>query len=77
MSARPARRHRGADTDGGTAAQAALGSLVASGYLIFFWMSLTVISPEIRPSSSTTGSFSMRWRPRIACASVSVVPWGR
>ena len=39
-----------------------------------FWMSLTVISPASRPASSTSGSFSMRWRWRIALASSSVVP---
>ena len=39
-----------------------------------FWMSLTVISPASRPSLSTSGSFSMRYRWRIALASSSVVP---
>ena len=39
-------------------------------------MSLTVISPSSRPSRPTTGSFSMRWRCRISCASSRVVPTG-
>jgi hypothetical protein len=39
-------------------------------------MSLTVMSPRRCPPSSTTGSFSMRWRPMIASASSSVVPLG-
>ena len=38
-------------------------------------MSFTVISPVSRPSASTTGSFSILWRCRIASASASVVPW--
>ena len=51
-------------------------SFVASGYASRFEMSLTVMSPFSRPSRSTIGSFSIRCRPRIACASSSVVPTG-
>ena len=39
-------------------------------------MSLTVMSPRRRPSASTTGSFSILLRPRIASASGKVVPTG-
>ncbi len=49
---------------------------MAFGYLIFLLMSLTVMSPVMRPSASTTGSFSMRCRPRISWACSSVVPSG-
>ncbi len=41
-----------------------------------FSMSLTVMRPLSRPSSSTTGSFSMRCRARMARACSSVVPGG-
>ncbi len=51
-------------------------SFVACGYSIRFWMSLTVISPQSRPSASTTGSFSILFRCRISSASPSVVPTG-
>ena len=51
-------------------------SFVASGYWIFFWMSLTVMSPLRRPSSSTIGSFSILCLPRSASACSSVVPIG-
>jgi hypothetical protein len=39
-------------------------------------MSLTVISPVMRPSESTIGSFSILCRCRISSASRSVVPCG-
>jgi hypothetical protein len=39
--------------------------LQARGKSRAFWMSLTVIMPRSRPSPSTTGTFSMRWRWRI------------
>ena len=42
----------------------------------FFWMSLTVMRPLRSPASSTTGSFSMRWRWSRRSASSSVVPTG-
>ena len=51
-------------------------SLVESGNWIRFWMSLTVIRPLSRPSASTTGSFSILCRCRIAFASSRVVPTG-
>ena len=66
----------GADADRGADAQAPCSSFVAFGNSIRFWMSLTVISPLSTPSASTTGSFSILWRCRIASASSSVVPTG-
>ncbi len=51
-------------------------SLVENGNSIRFWMSLTVIRPWSRPSASTTGSFSILCRCRIAFASSRVVPTG-
>ncbi len=51
-------------------------SLQALGYLIAFWMSLTVISPLRLNALSTTSSFSTLWRCRIARASSRVVPTG-
>ena len=51
-------------------------SLHAFGYLIAFWMSLTVISPFSRKSLSTTSSFSTLCWCRISRASSSVVPTG-
>jgi IMP dehydrogenase/GMP reductase len=51
-------------------------SFAALGYLIAFWMSLTVIKPFRLPARSTTSSFSIRylWRSSLACS--SVVPTG-
>src|SRR4029450_6400311 len=48
----------------------------AFGYLICFWMSLTVIRPFRLYSRSTTSSFSTlcRWRISLACS--TVVPPG-
>ena len=51
-------------------------SLQAFGYLIAFWMSLTVIRPLRRNALSTTSSFSTLWRCRISRASSRVVPTG-
>ena len=51
-------------------------SLVAFGYAMAFWMSLTVSSPASAPFSSSTGSFSTRCSWRMALASSSVVPRG-
>src|ERR1019366_7716408 len=51
-------------------------SLHALGYLICFWMSLTVMRPLRLPARSTTSSFSMRWRWRSSFACSSVVPGG-
>ena len=51
-------------------------SLQALGYLIAFWMSLTVIRPFSRKSWSTTSSFSTLCWCRISRASSSVVPTG-
>src|SRR5664279_2686471 len=52
-------------------------SLHALGYLICFWMSLTVMSPLRFPARSTTRSFSIRWRWRSSLACSSVVPGGQ
>ena len=51
-------------------------SWVESGYWVRFLMSFTVMSPQRVPSSSTTGSFSMRCSHSRALASSSVVPGG-
>ena len=51
-------------------------SLHAFGYLIAFWMSLTVMRPLSRKSRSTTRSFSTLCWCRISRASSSVVPTG-
>ena len=51
-------------------------SLFAFGCWRRLKMSFTVIKPLSTPRSSTTGSFSMRWRPRMRSASSSVVPTG-
>ena len=51
-------------------------SLHAFGYLIAFWMSLTVIRPFSRKSLSTTSSFSTLCWCRNSRASSSVVPTG-
>ena len=48
----------------------------AFGYLICFWMSLTVIRPFSLKSRSTTSSFSTLCRWRISRAASSVVPTG-
>ena len=44
------------------------------GYTVAFSMSLMVIRPLSRNSSSTMGSFSILWRRRICLASSRVVP---
>ena len=49
-------------------------SFAASGYLICFSISLMVISPVKLPSSSTSGSFSLREADRIFFASSRVIP---
>ncbi len=49
-------------------------SLQAFGYLICFWMSLTVIRPFSAPALSTTRSFSIRCSCRSCLACSSVVP---
>ena len=51
-------------------------SFAACGYLMRFWMSLTVMSPFRRNASSTTRSFSTRCLCRIFPASSSAVPTG-
>ena len=51
-------------------------SLHALGYLIAFWMSLTVIRPRRLNCWSTTRSFSTRCRCRMSFACASVVPTG-
>ena len=51
-------------------------SLQAFGYLIAFWMSLTVIRPFSLKSLSTTRSFSTLALCRISRAWSSVVPTG-
>ncbi len=51
-------------------------SLQAIGYLMAFWMSLTVIRPLSRYSWSTTSSFSTLCVCRMSCAWSSVVPTG-
>ena len=51
-------------------------SLQAFGYLICFWMSLTVMRPFRLKSLSTTRSFSTLWRCRISLACSRVVPTG-
>ena len=51
-------------------------SLAELGYLVLFSISLMVIRPHSSYLSFTMGSFSMRWRARMALASSSVVPTG-
>ena len=51
-------------------------SLHAPGYLIAFWMSLTVIRPRRLNCPSTTSSFSTRCWWRMSFAWVRVVPTG-
>ncbi len=51
-------------------------SFDAAGYLMTFWMSLTVMRPFNRNCESTTSSFSILWRWRISRAWSSVVPTG-